>query len=98
MILLTGWLQKVMYEIAFSSLALKGVAKLRKSEPASYKKLVKILEELKVHPTTGTGHPEQLKGMSVPAPTRAWSGSHHWNMRGWQKQKSRSMHCPGTWS
>ena len=65
-----------MYEIAFSSLALRGAAKLRKSEPASYKKPVKILEELKEHPTTGTGHPEQLKGMNVPAWSRRLSGKH----------------------
>lgn len=65
-----------MYDLVFSSLALKGVAKLRKSEPASYKKLVKILEELKKHPTTGTGHPEPLKGMSVPAWSRRLSARH----------------------
>ena len=65
-----------MYEIAFSPLALRGAARLRKSEPASYKKLVKILEELRVHPTTGTGHPEQLRGMSVPAWSRRLSGKH----------------------
>ena len=34
---------------------------LRKSAPQIYKKLEKLLSELREHPYTGTGHPEQLK-------------------------------------
>ena len=41
-----------MYELVYS----------RRSEPAAYKKAVKLLNELMHHPQTGTGHPEQLKG------------------------------------
>ena len=51
-----------MFEIEFSETALVGLAKLRKSEPASFKKVEKLLEELRQHPMTGTGHPEPLKG------------------------------------
>ena len=42
--------------------ALIGVAKLMKSEPKAYKKLLKLAEELEQHPLTGTGKPEPLSG------------------------------------
>lgn len=51
-----------MYEIVFSEKAIQDILRLRKSEPSAYKKVGKLIEELKIHPTTGTGHPEQLKG------------------------------------
>jgi len=35
---------------------------LRKSDPAAFKKAVKLLNELVDHPTTGTGHPHPLVG------------------------------------
>ena len=54
-----------MYEIIFSEKAVDDILRLRKSEPAAYKKVVKLIEELKIHPTIGTGHPEQLKGNRV---------------------------------
>ena len=54
-----------MYEIIFSEKAVDDILHLRKSEPAAYKKVVKLIEELKIHPTIGTGHPEQLKGNRV---------------------------------
>ncbi|MDR1973443.1 MAG: Txe/YoeB family addiction module toxin [Bacteroidales bacterium] len=50
------------YEIKVSSVAEEHLAKLKKSEPASHKKANKLFNELKDHPYTGTGHPEQLKG------------------------------------
>ncbi|KAB5116187.1 Txe/YoeB family addiction module toxin [Bacteroides thetaiotaomicron] len=34
---------------------------LRKSSPQLFKKLERLLDEVKEHPYTGTGHPEQLK-------------------------------------
>ena len=46
------------YSIEFSKVAIKGIAKLKKSEPQAFKKLVKLIEELKEHPKTGTGHPK----------------------------------------
>jgi toxin YoeB len=42
--------------------ALNDIAKLRKSgDVAAIQKLDKLLNELREHPTTGTGSPEQLK-------------------------------------
>ena len=51
-----------MYDIIFSEKAIQDILRLRKSEPAAYKKVGKLIDELKQHPTIGTGHPEQLKG------------------------------------
>lgn len=51
-----------MYDIVYSKQAEEDLARLRKSEPAAYKKTVKLLLELMDHPRTGIGHPEQLKG------------------------------------
>ena len=47
-----------MYKITFSPEAEADLAKLKRSEPASFKKAVKLLNELVEHPQTGTGHPE----------------------------------------
>ena len=51
-----------MYEIIYSPKAKEDLKKLQRSEPAAFKKAGKFIEELKVHPKTGTGHPEQLRG------------------------------------
>ena len=58
-----------MYEIEYQEQALLDIAKLKKDEPASYKKVVSFIQELKEHPKTGTGHPEPLKGK----PDGRWS-------------------------
>ena len=58
-----------MYEIEYQEQALLDIAKLKKAEPASYKKVVSFIQELKEHPKTGTGHPEPLKGK----PEGRWS-------------------------
>lgn len=50
-----------MYDISFTKEALKGAAFLKKTSPAAYRKLNALIEELKVHPCTGTGKPEILK-------------------------------------
>ena len=65
-----------MFSIEYSEEALVGIAKLRKSEPNCYKKLDKLIKELQVHPKTGTGHPEPLKGTSVPTWSRKISSKH----------------------
>ena len=49
-----------MYQIDYTENSIKDVAKLKKSEPHAYKKLSKLLDELKEHPTFGTGHPKPL--------------------------------------
>ena len=51
-----------MYKIVYSSRAEEDLHKLKKNEPAAFRKAVKLLNELTEHPKTGTGHPEQLKG------------------------------------
>ena len=58
-----------MYEIVYSPDAQKDLAKLKKSEPSSFKKAIKLLDEIAMHPLTGTGHPEPLKGQ----PEGRWS-------------------------
>lgn len=50
------------YELNFTDAALKDLALLKRNEPTAYKKALKLLDELRLHPTTGTGRPEQLKG------------------------------------
>ena len=47
-----------MYTITYAPEAKEGLAKLKRSEPASFKKAVKLLNEIADHPKTGTGHPE----------------------------------------
>ena len=51
-----------MYDVILSPQALVDIGKLKMSEPKSYQKVKKFIEELKQHPKTGTGHPEPLKG------------------------------------
>lgn len=57
------------YEIEFTPDAQADLAKLMKSEPKVYQKALRFIDELKVHPKTGTGHPEPLKGK----PEGCWS-------------------------
>ena len=50
------------YTLEFSETALADIEKHKKSgDKAVLKKIEKLLNELMVHPTTGTGQPEQLK-------------------------------------
>ena len=51
-----------MYKIIFTPESEKNLAQLKKSEPLSFKKAVKLIDELVDHPTTGTGKPEPLSG------------------------------------
>ena len=51
------------YQISFSPLALAHIDFWRNSgQKAVVKKIAKIIEELEVHPETGTGKPERLRG------------------------------------
>ena len=50
------------YFLDFTDIAISDLARLKRSEPAAYKKALKLIEELKEHPTTGTGNPEPLSG------------------------------------
>ena len=49
-----------MNKMDYTPNSIKDVAKLKKSEPRAYKKLSKLLDELKKHPKFGTGHPKPL--------------------------------------
>lgn len=50
------------YKIKYQKQAILDAAKLQKTEPNAFKKLLKLESELREHPRTGTGHPEQLRG------------------------------------
>lgn len=50
------------YKIVFSSDAKKDLKLLQKKAPQALPKLVKLLDELKTNPKTGTGQVEPLKG------------------------------------
>lgn len=54
-----------MYKVILEQGADSDLRKLAKSEPIAFKKAMKLLDELYVHPKTGTGHPEQLRGSGV---------------------------------
>ena len=50
------------YQIELSPVALEGIHQLKRSgDTAAIKKLNLLLDELREHPETGTGKPEQLK-------------------------------------
>lgn len=50
------------YTLRFSKTSLEDIERHRKTgDRASLRKIEKILNELKEHPTTGTGQPEKLK-------------------------------------
>ncbi len=57
------------YKVINTEDADDGFARLAKSEPKAFAKALRFIEELRVHPKTGTGHPEPLKGM----PEGRWS-------------------------
>lgn len=58
-----------MYSIVYTEEAKTHLTFLRRNEPAAFKKVTQLLLELCDHPTTGTGHPERLKG----DPAGRWS-------------------------
>lgn len=54
-----------MYDVRYQKEALDDLAKLKRQEPTAFKKAVKLIDELYVHPRTGTGKPEPLSGDRV---------------------------------
>lgn len=54
-----------MYDVRYQKEALDDMAKLKRQEPAAFKKAVKLIDELYEHPRTGTGKPEPLSGDRV---------------------------------
>ena len=57
------------YKVHNTPQADEDLARLAKSEPKAFEKANRFIEELKIHPKTGTGHPEPLKGK----PEGRWS-------------------------
>ena len=57
------------YKVRNTPQADEDLARLAKSEPKAFEKANRFIEELKIHPKTGTGHPEPLKGK----PEGRWS-------------------------
>ncbi len=65
-----------MYKVILIEEAVDGMEILERSEPKYFKKALKLLAELSMHPTAGTGHPEQLKGFETPTWSRRISQKH----------------------
>lgn len=51
----------ITYTLDFSKQAMNDIQALKKSEKSAFRKLTKLLDELLIHPTTGTGKPEILR-------------------------------------
>lgn len=58
-----------MYRIDYTAEAKFQMQFLKRNEPKAFQKLMLLLEELMLHPRTGTGHPEPLRGK----PEGRWS-------------------------
>lgn len=58
-----------MYKLEYTDEAKLHMQRLKHDEPKAFQKMSKMLLELMEHPTTGTGHPEPLKG----EPQGRWS-------------------------
>lgn len=50
------------YIVQFTPSAEKSIRKWKKSRPDLHKKLNEIVVDISLHPRSGTGHPEPLKG------------------------------------
>ena len=66
----------MMYKVIITPEAERDILKLAKTEPKAFLKVQKLLNELKEHPKTGTGHPEPLKGFSDNRWSRRISKKH----------------------
>jgi len=65
-----------MYRIDFTEKAKEDLAKLKKNEPNSFRKVSKLLIEIGEHPETGTGQPEQMKHNLSGCWSRRITGKH----------------------
>jgi len=54
-----------MYILEYTKTAEESFKKLKNTDLSAFAKLEKLLWELMEHPTSGTGHPEPLKGDRV---------------------------------
>lgn len=65
------------YDVQIKEQATKDLKRLLHSEPKAYNKALQLISELYEHPTSGTGHPEPLKGC----------GANRWSRRITQKHR-----------
>ena len=65
-----------MYKISYTEKAEKDLIALKRSEPQSFKKVIKLIDELTEHPTTGTGKPKQLSSDRAGQWSRRISSKH----------------------
>jgi len=65
-----------MYKISYTKQAEKDLVALKRNEPNSFKKVVKLIDELIEHPTTGTGKPKQLSSDRTGQWSRRISDKH----------------------
>ncbi len=65
-----------MYSLKFLPEAEEDLGKLKRNEPKVFNKAVLLLNELVVHPKTGTGHPEPLRGDKAGQWSRRISSKH----------------------
>jgi toxin YoeB len=52
----------MIYSLEFVDTAKRDIQHLKKNEPQAYRKVVRLVTELRKHPRSGTGHPKQLVG------------------------------------
>ncbi|MBR2946173.1 MAG: Txe/YoeB family addiction module toxin [Bacteroidaceae bacterium] len=64
------------YRVISTPEADEDLYRLAKSEPKVFQKAQRFMEELRLHPKTGTGHPEPLKGMPEGRWSRALTKKH----------------------
>lgn len=64
------------YRIVLTEQAEKDLESLKKSEPATYRKAISLIEDISKTPTTGIGKPEPLKGDKVGLYSRRISKKH----------------------
>jgi len=65
-----------MYKFSYTEKAEKDLAALKRNEPQSFKKAIKLIDELMEHPTTCTGKPKQLSSDRAGQWSRRISSKH----------------------
>ena len=65
-----------MYKIAYTERVEKDLRQLKRNEPQLFKKVIKLIDELVEHPTTGTGKPKPLSGDRAGQWSRRISDKH----------------------
>lgn len=50
------------YSIEYTDQAQRDLARLLRDDPKAFRKVEALVHELAIHPMSGTGHPEPLKG------------------------------------